>query len=584
MGTLEIKNATEVSDGMLIEWDVSIPTRDGLALKADIFRPTSPGRYPVLMTYGPYGKGLAFQDGYKTCWDRMAEDHPDVVKGSSNKYQNWEVVDPEKWVPHDYVCIRVDSRGAGMSPGYMQLWSPQEAIDFYDCIEWAGVQEWSNGKVGLNGISYYAMNQWQVASLQPPHLAAICPWEGAADMYRDLSHHGGILCDFIKNWYDMQVRTVQYGLGKRGPKSRVTGKPVCGDIELNDAELLENRENFAQSALKHTMDDSYWRARMPDWSKVTVPIFSSANWGGQGLHPRGNFEGFTRAASKDKWLEVHGIEHWTHFYTDYGRELQLKFFDYFLHGKKNGWNRQPKVLLNIRHPGEKFVKRSENQWPLKKTRWTRFYLQTDAATLSPKPPLRSGKISYKGFSEGVTFMLPPQPNDLEITGPSAVKLFLSSSTVDADIFAVLRVFTPDMKEVVFQGALDPHTPVGQGWLRASHRKLDAKLSKPHRPYHTHDEKQPLTPHASVEMDIEIIPTCIVVPAGYRLALTLRGKDYVYPGPAGVLSNMKYPMTGCGPFTHTDTKDRPARIFDGVNTLHINPKKPSYILIPVIPQS
>ena len=558
--------------------------RDGLALKADIFRPTTPGRYPVLMTYGPYGKGLAFQDGYKTCWDRMAEDHPDVVKGSSNKYQNWEVVDPEKWVPHDYVCIRVDSRGAGMSPGYMQLWSPQEAIDFYDCIEWAGVQEWSNGKVGLNGISYYAMNQWQVASLQPPHLAAICPWEGAADMYRDLSHHGGILCDFIKNWYDMQVRTVQYGLGKRGPKSRVTGKPVCGDIELNDAELLENRENFAQSALKHAMDDSYWRARMPDWSKVTVPIFSSANWGGQGLHPRGNFEGFTRAASKDKWLEVHGIEHWTHFYTDYGRELQLKFFDYFLHGKKNGWNRQPKVLLNIRHPGEKFVKRSENQWPLKKTRWTRFYLQTDAATLSPKPPLRSGKISYKGFSEGVTFMLPPQPNDLEITGPSAVKLFLSSSTVDADIFAVLRVFTPDMKEVVFQGALDPHTPVGQGWLRASHRKLDAKLSKPHRPYHTHDEKQPLTPHASVEMDIEIIPTCIVVPAGYRLALTLRGKDYVYPGPAGVLSNMTSPMTGCGPFTHTDTKDRPARIFDGVNTLHINPKNPSYILLPVIPQS
>jgi len=584
MKTLETKNAIEVSDGMLIEWDVSISMRDGLALKADIFRPITPGRYPVLMTYGPYGKGLAFQDGYKTCWDRMAEDHPDVVKGSSNKYQNWEVVDPEKWVPHDYVCIRVDSRGAGMSPGYMQLWSPQEAIDFYDCIEWAGVQEWSNGKVGLNGISYYAMNQWQVASLQPPHLAAICPWEGAADMYRDLSHHGGILCDFIKNWYDMQVRTVQYGLGKRGPKSRVTGKPVCGDIELNDAELLENRENFAQSALKHTMDDPYWRARMPDWSKVTVPIFSSANWGGQGLHPRGNFEGFTRAASKDKWLEVHGIEHWTHFYTDYGRELQLKFFDYFLHGKKNGWNRQPKVLLNIRHPGEKFVKRSENQWPLKKTRWTRFYLQTDAATLSPKPPLRSGKISYKGFSEGVTFMLPPQPNDLEITGPSAVKLFLSSSTVDADIFAVLRVFTPDMKEVVFQGALDPHTPVGQGWLRASHRKLDAKLSKPHRPYHTHDEKQPLTPHASVEMDIEIIPTCIVVPAGYRLALTLRGKDYVYPGPAGVLSNMKYPMTGCGPFTHTDTKDRPARIFDGVNTLHINPKKPSYILLPVIPQS
>ena len=578
------KTQSMVKDGMKIEFDVSIPARDGLLLKADIFRPNKPGRYPVIMTYGPYGKGLAFQDGYKTCWDMMSTDHPDVTKGSTNKYQNWEVVDPEKWVPHDYVCIRVDSRGAGMSPGFMQLWSPQEAVDFYDCIEWAGVQEWSNGKVGLNGISYYAMNQWQTAALQPPHLAAICTWEGAADMYRDLSHHGGILCDFIKNWYDMQVRTVQHGLGKRGPISRVTGRPVCGDTELSDEELRRNREDFAASALKHTMDDKYWRARMPDWSKVTVPVFSAANWGGQGLHPRGNFEGFTRAASKNKWLEVHGIEHWTHFYTDYGRKLQLKFFDHFLHGKKNGWDRQPKVQLNVRHPGEKFELRQEQEWPLKRTRWTKLYLQPDAATLSTQPPARAGKVSYKGFSEGVTFMLPPQPQPMEITGPSAIKLFLSSSTTDADVFAVLRVFSPDMKEVVFHGALDPHTPIGQGWLRASHRKLDPALTKPYRPYHTHDEKQALKPDQVVELDVEIIPTSIVVPAGYRLALTLRGKDYEYPGPAGVLSNMKYPMTGCGPFTHTDKKDRPARIFDGVNTLHISAKKAPYILLPVIPAS
>ena len=578
------KTQSLIKDGMRIEFDVSIPVRDGLILKADVFRPNKPGRYPVIMTYGPYGKGLAFQDGYKTCWDMMAKDHPDVTAGSSNKYQNWEVVDPEKWVPHDYVCIRVDSRGAGMSPGYMQLWSPQEAVDFYDCIEWAGVQDWSNGKVGLNGISYYAMNQWQTAALQPPHLAAICTWEGAADMYRDLSHHGGILCDFIKNWYDMQVRTVQHGLGKRGPISRVTGRPVCGDIELSDEELLRNREDFAAAALKHTMDDKYWRARMPDWSKVTVPVFSAANWGGQGLHPRGNFEGFTRAASKNKWLEVHGIEHWTHFYTDYGRKLQLKFFDHFLHGKKNGWDRQPKVQLNVRHPGEKFELRQEQEWPLKRTRWTKLYLQPDAATLSTQPPTRSGKVSYQGFSEGVTFMLPPQQAPMEITGPSAIKLFLSSSTTDADVFAVLRVFTPDMKEVVFHGALDPHTPIGQGWLRASHRKLDPALTKPYRPYHTHDEKQPLKPDQVVELDVEIIPTSIVVPAGYRLALTLRGKDYEYPGPPGVLSNMKYPMTGCGPFTHTDKKDRPAKIFDGVNTLHISAKKAPYILLPVIPAS
>ena len=573
---------SEVRDGMQIDWEVPIPARDGVVLRADVFRPRKPGRYPVIMTYGPYGKGLAFQDGYKTCWDRMAQDHPDVTAGSTNQYQSWEVVDPEKWVPHDYICIRVDSRGAGMSPGFMQLWSPQEARDFYDCIEWAGVQPWSNGKVGLNGISYYAMNQWQVASLRPPHLAAICTWEGAADMYRDLSHHGGILCDFIKNWYDMQVKTVQHGLAQRGPKSRVTGRWVCGNEALTDAELLKNREDFAGAALKHALNDEYWQSRMPDWSRVDVPILSAANWGGQGLHPRGNFEGFVRAASKNKWLEAHGIEHWTHFYTDYGRKLQLRFFDHFLHGKKNGWNRQPKVQLQVRHI-DKFVQRHESEWPLKRTRWTKFYLDPAQMVLGTKPPTQSGKISYRGFSDGVTFMLPPQKKAMEITGPSALKLFLSSSTTDADVFVVLRIFSPDMKEVVFQGALDPHTPVGQGWLRASHRKLDAQLTRPYRPYHTHDEKQPLKPGQTVELDVEILPTSIVVPPGYRVALTIRGKDYEYPGPAGVLSNMKYPMTGCGPFTHTDPKDRPARIFDGENTLHVSARKPSYLLLPIIPE-
>ena len=248
----------------------------------------------------------------------MVAEHPDVAYGSTNQYQNWEVVDPEKWVPDGYVCVRVDSRGAGRSPGYIDHFSPRETRDFYDCIEWAGVQPWSSGKVGLNGISYYGINQWQVASLQPPHLAAMCIWEGAADWYRDMTHHGGILSTFWANWYDMQVKTVQYGLGERGPRSRVTGELVCGDVTLSDRELQKNRCDFGDDILAHPLDDDYHKARSPVWDKVTVPFLSAANWGGQGLHPRGNFEGFVRAASKDKWLEAHGIEHWTHFYTDYG--------------------------------------------------------------------------------------------------------------------------------------------------------------------------------------------------------------------------------------------------------------------------
>jgi len=577
-----LQQRTEIRDGMRIDWDVPITMDDGLVLRADVFRPVKEGQYPVILSYGPYAKSLAFQDGYPSAWQRMAEKHPDVTAGSSNLYQSWEVVDPEKWVPHDYICVRVDSRGAGCSPGFIDHFSPRETKDFYNCIEWAGVQPWSNGKVGINGISYYGINQWHVASLQPPHLAAMCIWEGAADWYRDMTHHGGILSTFWENWYDMQVKTVQYGAGEKGKRSRVHGDLVCGPETLSDAELARNRADFGAEIAAHPMDDDYHKARSPKWDKVVTPLFSAANWGGQGLHPRGNFEGFGRAASRHKWLEAHGIEHWTHFYTDYGREQQLRFFDHFLHGKKAGWAKQPKVLLQVRHI-DKFVPRAESEWPLKRTRWTKFYLDPTAMTLTTKKPSGVGQLKFASMGDGLTFLTPPLTQETEITGPSALKLFASSSTADADFFIVLRVFTGDLKEIVFQGAIDPHTPIAQGWLRASHRKLDRKLSKPYRPYHTHDQKQPLKKGETVELDIEIWPSSIVVPAGYRVGLSIRGKDYEYGGASGgKLSNFKNELKGCGPFLHDDPRDRPPAIFNGTTSLHFGRGKAPYLLLPVIP--
>ena len=566
---------------MRIDWDVPIKVDDGLVLRADVYRPdeSAPGggRYPVILTYGPYAKGLAFQDGYPSAWQRMITEHPDVAYGSSNVHQSWEVVDPEKWVPEGYVCVRVDSRGAGRSPGYIDHFSPRETTDFYDCIEWAGVQPWSNGKVGLSGISYYGINQWHVASLQPPHLAAMIVWEGAADWYRDMTHHGGILCTFWANWYDMQVKTVQYGLGERGPRSRATGKLVCGDETLSDRELQRNRCDFGDEILAHSLDDDYHKARSPQWDKVTAPFLSAANWGGQGLHPRGNFEGFVRAASKEKWLEVHGIEHWTHFYTDYGRELQLRFFNHFLKGEGD-WKSRPRVQLQVRHV-DRFVERQENEWPLARTNWTRLYLHKDFQLKSGSDPDSSSAVRFEALGEGVTFLSEPLGREIEITGPLAARLTISSTTSDADLFLVFRVFTPDLREVTFMGAIDPHTPVAQGWLRASHRKLDPILSASYRPYHIHDEKQPLKPGEAVAVDVELWPTSIVVPAGYRVALTVRGKDYEWQASTGArLSNFKNELRGCGPFLHNDPRDRPAAIFGGTTTLHL---KDSYVLIPVI---
>jgi predicted acyl esterase len=190
-------------------------------------------------------------------------------------------------------------------------------------------------------------------------------------------------------------------------------------------------------------------------------------------------------------------------------------------------------------------------------------------------------LSYETTGDGVTFRTPALSRPLEITGPVAAKLWLSSQTTDADVFLVLRVFDPDGKEVVFVGSNDPRVPVGLGWLRASHRKLDPRQTLPYRPWHTHDEEWPLTPDEPVELDIEIWPTSIVVPPGYHVALTVRGKDYEYDGADAGLANAPYPMKGVGPFTHTDPDDRPASIFACRNSLHFWPGKMPYLLLPMI---
>ena len=573
---------SEVRDGMRIDWDMPIAMDDGIVLRADVFRPVDEGQYPVILSYGPYGKGLSFQEGYPTAWKLMVDTYPDVERGSSNKYQSWEVADPEKWVPDGYVCIRVDSRGCGRSPGVIDHHSPREARDLYECVEWAADQPWSSGKVGLNGISYYAINQWRAAALQPPSLGAICVWEGYSDRYRDAVRHGGILSAFTGNWQEMQVKTVQHGRGERGPRSAVTGELVCGPETLPEEELAANRVPMWQELLDHEFDDEYYRVRSADFPNIKVPLLSAANWGGQGLHLRGNIEGYMRAASEQKWLEVHGGAHWALFYTDYGVNLQKRFFGHFLKGEDTGWVKQPPVQIQLRHPGERFEIRHEEAWPIPRTAWTEYYLDPAGMTLTTEQPQEAATLTYDALGEGLTFSTPPLAAPLEVTGPSAARLWCASSTDDADLFLVLRVFDPEGQEVTFHGALDPHTPVGQGWLRASHRAVDPARSFPWRPWHSHDRREPMRPGEVYGLDVEIWPTCIVIPAGYRLAFTLRGRDYEWEGPAASLSNMKYPMKGCGPFTHDWPSDRPEARFGGQVTLHLGPDRPSHVLLPVIP--
>jgi predicted acyl esterase len=579
----EVEARTEVRDGMLITWHEPIAMNDGIVLRADSFRPVEAGRCPVILTYGVYAKGLVYKEGYPHQWEKMVTDHPEILDGSTNKYQNWEVTDPERWVPHGYVVIRIDSRGAGWSPGVMDPASPREIEDLYSCIEWAGTRTWSNGKVGMLGISYYASNQWRVAAKHPPHLAAIIPWEGQNDRYRDSGYHGGILCEFQKLWWKHQVGSVQYGLGERARKNSNTGESVAGPVTLSEDELARNRINAYDELKKHPLCDAWHRERSADLSKVEVPLLTCANWGGQGIHPRGNFNGFIEPPSKHKWLEVHGDSHWSLFSSGYGAALQKRFFDYFLKGIKNGWETTPRVTLNIRHPGEMFVLRHENEWPLARTQWTKYYIDPEGMTLSPEPVARERKIEYEALGNGLTFRMPPMAHATEITGPMAAKLFVSSATKDADLFLIVRVFDPQARELTFMGSTDPNTPIANGWLRVSHRRLDPDRSTPYRPYHLHDRVDSLTPGEVAECDVEIVASCIVVPAGWQVALTIRGKDYEYEGELSEFGKkFHYATRGTGGMTHNDPDDRPMDVFGGRVTLHTGGPQESYLLLPIIP--
>ena len=575
-------------EGMQIDYNVPIEASDGLILRANIYRPLKNGQYPVVLAYGVYAKDLHVKDLYPTQYEKLKKYCPESFVGTTGIHMSWEVVDPELWCPDGYVCIRVDSRGAGCSPGHMSTLSAREAQDIYDCIEWAAQQPWCNGKVGMLGISYYGCNAWQAAALNPPHLAAVIAWEGYSDYYRDMSHHGGILCTMEDMWYYKQVLPTQYGFGKYGYYSRVHGKPVSGDETLSDAERMANRDDCGKEMYDHALIDEFSASRIPDLSAIKAPILSAGNWGGQGLHLRGNIEGFMRCGSEEKFLEVHGLEHFTHFYTEYGMKLQKQFFGYYLKGENTGWKDRPgRVQLQIRYPGEKFVERWENEFPLARTKYTKLYLDPDHMELTEEPYQRSNTVSYRGMSsEGLSFLTKPLEHEVELTGHAMAKLLISSSTTDADLFLVLRVFKPDMTEVTFRGANDPHAPVAQGWLRASHRKLDPKMSTHYRPYHTHDELWKLTPGEVADCDVEFYPVCIVVPKGYRIGLTIRGKDYEYQGTPRNAWKPVYgvdPQTGCGSLLHNDPFDRPEEIFDGEVTLHFTPEQPLYLQVPVIPE-
>ncbi|CAF1260379.1 unnamed protein product [Didymodactylos carnosus] len=515
------------------------------------------------MTHGPYGKGIAWSQPNNPSfpqWNAMCKERPEIFDGSSCKYITWETVDPERWTAWGYAVVRGDG--------------------LLYCIEWAGTRDWSTGKVGLCGISYYAINQWQVAALQPPHLVAMIPWEGASDIYREIYRHGGILSNYFINYLYNIVIVNQHGKGTH--MDHWLGESSSGPEKLSEQELAKNRVDPLESPRnEHIIDGEHYVSRQADFSKINVPLLSCASWAGFGLHQRGNFEGFLQSASEQKWLEVHPGKHKEWFYLPAGYQLQKRFFDRFLKGEANGMDQEPRVLLNIRYPGERFVLRKENEWPLSRTQWTKFYLDASNMSLSTCPSLSAAECSFSALtSAGAVFNSAGLEQEYEITGPIAARIRLTSSTKDADLFLTLRAFDPSEKEIVFHGTVDPRSVLSQGCLRASHRALDSEKTLPYRPYHSHMKQEFLSPGQQYDLDIEMWPTCIVLSKGSTLQLVIDGKDFARQENE-VIVRGPLRLAGSGCFLHDDPVDRDEKVYGGETKVITS--EDSWLLLPIVPK-
>ncbi len=558
-----------VENGMIFEQDVPVTVSDGTVLRANVFRPDSEGAFPVVMAQGVYGKDVHFEDGFKSQWDQLVSVYPDLCRnGSTGRYLRWETADPERWVPDGFVIIQIDSRGSGKSPGYLDPRSPREISDYFDAIEWAASQPWSNKKIGLLGISYYAVTQWRVATLKPPHLAAICPWEGYTDYYRDSTHHGGILSSgFANYWWPKQCLAVQHGNGNTPHRDRLTGELVTGE-PLLEAELIANRTDYPADILRHNLDSAWWRERTAVLGRIEVPVLSAGNWGGPGMHLRGNIEGYLGVASKDKWLSMHAGKHWESFYLPEYVTMQKRFFNHFLRDERNGWENEPRVRLVVRDPRGNQV-RTSSSFPLSQTKPTRYYLDAASGKLSMNCPSVESSVSFDAAGDGVSFTTEPFAFDTEFTGFIKACIWASSSTEDMDLFVVLRAIDADGKEIIITGAHE-QSPVSRGWLRLSHRGLDAQRTNDQRPFHAHDKIEPLVPGEIYRADVEIWPTSMVYPKGYRLVVTIMGKDFEFPNIAGRI-------------LHKHPSDRGVPAFQGTSRILTGGDRLSHVTLPLIPR-
>jgi len=521
-----------VENGLRIERNVGVPMRDGIRILVDIYRPAqAAGPVPVLLGWSPYGK---HNTSARLPWPAAG-----VAEGWISGYTAFEAPDPAYWCQHGYAVVYPDPRGSWYSQGELRHGGLGEAQDCYDLIEWLGERDWANGKIGMTGVSYLAAIQWQVGPLRPPHLAAINPWEGFTDWYREFALHGGI------------------------PE---TSFVVRGSGNLQYS--VNRTEDTPANVRAHPLYDAYWASKECDLEAIEVPAFVVASWSDQGLHTRGTLEGYKRISSRQKWLEVHGRKKWAYYYDPRSLAKQREFFDRFLLERPTSVPAWPKVRIEVRDRANVGTFRDESEWPLARTQFRQLFLDARDSALHDSPVSAAGAVSYDPLSPAGRAVFDYEfKEETELTGHMKLRLWVEAiGADDMDLFVAIQKLDRDGSLVpfVFYAMLE-NGPVALGWLRVSHRELDPARSRPEQPFHPHTREDLLRPGEPVAADIEIWPSSTRFAVGQRLRVVVQGRDVM---------TESLPNT---PFArHQDTRNR------GLHRIHTGAEYDSYLLVPVVP--
>lgn len=474
--------------GLVIERNAGICLRDGTEIYADLYRPEGTADLPTLLAWGPYGKHALSNQVFRP--------HSGVEPEWLSPLTPFEGPDPVFWGGLGYAVAVVDPRGAWLSGGDFHHNGRQEAEDCYDTIGWLADRPGSNGKVGMTGVSYLAAIQYLVASLRPPALAALNPWEGFSDWYREFAYHGGI--------------------------------PETGFLPRASDNIRFSRNRTEDSwanVQAHPLIDPFWRSKEIDLEAIDQPAYVVASWSDQGLHLRGTIEAYRRMGSAQKWLEVHGQKKWAHYYRPESRARQHAFFDHYLKCRSARVQAWPRVRVEVREAAGVAEERAEAEWPLARTVYTPLWLDAATGLMTADAPAREDKFRYDAVTGHAAFDL-TFDQDTEITGYMKLRLWAAAEGADdMDLFVAAQKLDPAGVPVGFTFyAFYDNGPVALGWLRASHRALDPERSSPWQPVHPHEVEEPLADSEAVPLDIELWPSSTLFRAGETLRIVIQGRD------------------------------------------------------------